>query len=88
MIAGSLVPGHDHFGVIVAVAPEGVGVEVAFEPGLGLERGKCTTEQAEKDEVVFHWFGVWWGKIQSEQLQNRIECKTRHREFLERGFSL
>ena len=53
----SLVPGHDHFGVIIAVAPQGVGVQVAFVPLLGTQRAGDPEEGAEQQEV-FHDSGL------------------------------
>jgi hypothetical protein len=49
------IPVGDHFGEVIAVTPEGVGVGVAFEPlgfgGAG-EGGEAEEEQAEFEHQV------------------------------------
>jgi len=52
MVAVVFVPGGDHLGVVIAIAPERVGVEVPFEPSLSRgDGGRGLAEQgARKDE--------------------------------------
>ena len=69
LVAVAGVPVDDHLGVVVAVAPERVGVQVALEPpgpGIGIDeavlmlrpgvrdRGGCQHEQEDEADALSH----------------------------------
>ena len=51
MIAVVFVPIHDHFGVVVAVAPERVRMQIAFVPVLGVAKMATTDSERKKKQT-------------------------------------
>ena len=86
MVAVGFIPGGDHFGEVVAVAPEAVGVEVAFPPVAGLGGGGNDSEEqkAEGEEVIKHrWKDFKESGLSEQGCLPRWERKIFNRSFHE-----